>query len=111
MSLNPAVKIKRKSINALFDYCLENKIEITVKPLQNDEFEVEFNLSDVTKAILLGMFLREMKLELIGVAIAAPAPKAKKPEVKEAVKEEASVPATSMVFEEEKLQLDLEAVS
>jgi hypothetical protein len=110
MALNPAVKIKRKSISTLFDYCLENKIEITVKPLQNDEFEVEFNLSDVTKAILLGMFLREMKLELIGVAIAAPSlAKAKKPEVKEAAKEE--TPASPMVFEEEKLQLNLEAVS
>jgi hypothetical protein len=111
MTLNPAVKIKRKSILALFDYCLENKIEITVKPLQNDEFEVEFNLSDVTKAILLGMFLREMKLELIGVTLSAPAPKAKKPEVKEPVKEEVPAPPTTMVFEEEKLQLDLEAIS
>lgn len=110
MVLNPAVKIKRKNIQALFDYCLEAKIEITVKPLQNDEFEIEFNLSDITKAILLGMFLREMKLELVGVAIPATVAsiKAKKPETKEPVKEEA--PST-MVFEEEKLQLNLEAIS
>ncbi len=111
MGLNPAVKIKRKSILALFDYCLEGKIEITVKPLQNDEFEVEFNISDVTKAILLGMFLKEMKLELVGVAIPATVAsiKAKKPEVKEPVKDEAA-PAP-MVFEEDKLQLNLEAIS
>lgn len=108
MALNPAVKIKRKSILALFDYCLDNKIEISVKPLQSEEFEVEFNLSDVTKAVMLGMFLREMKLELIGVAISTPTQKAKKAEVKEPVKEEA--PA-AMVFEEEKLQFDLEAVN
>lgn len=111
MGMNPAVKIKRKSIQALFDYCLENKIEITVKPLQNEEFEIEFNIQDVTKAILLGMFLRTERLELIGVTLSAPASaaKAKKAEApKEPVREEA--PAT-MVFEEDKLQFNLETVS
>ena len=29
---NPAVAVKRKSIQALIDYCLEKKIELTIKP-------------------------------------------------------------------------------
>jgi hypothetical protein len=107
----PAVTVKRKNVTALFDYCLDNRIEFAVKPSVSviDEFDVEFNLSDITKAIAFGMFLREMKLELNGVAQAPKntVKKAAAPSAKEipAVKEEAA----SLAFAEDTINFDLES--
>lgn len=88
----PRVILKSKSIQAVFDYCLEQKIEFSVLPrtFGNDEFEVEFNIKEIKKAIVFGMFLRENKLELVGMeefSKTKPAPKppiAKKNESKSA---------------------------
>lgn len=88
----PRVILKSKSIQAVFDYCLEQKIEFSVLPrtFGNDEFEVEFNIKEIKKAIVFGMFLRENKLELLGMeefSKTKPAPKplvAKKTEPKNA---------------------------
>ncbi len=66
---NPTVAVKRKSIQVLIDYCLEKKIELTIKPKASgnaEEWHFEFNITDINAAILMGMFLRENKLELIG---------------------------------------------
>jgi hypothetical protein len=62
---NPIVNVKRKHVQAVIDHCLEKKIEFTVKPATiNDEWAVEFLITNVKKAVLLGMFLREAKLDL-----------------------------------------------
>jgi hypothetical protein len=62
---NPAVSVKRKHVQTIFDHCLEKKIEFTVKPgIGNDEWLIEFQITNVKKAVLLGMFLRENKLDL-----------------------------------------------
>jgi hypothetical protein len=106
---NPAVAVKRKSIQALIDYCLEKKIELTIKPKASgnaEEWHFEFNISDINTAILMGMFLRENKLELIGysntpsVVSTTTARSSKKSEVKEngASKE---VPTASIDFHQE----------
>lgn len=65
----PTVILKRNKIQDLFDYCLDNKIAFTTKEreLGIDEFEITLEIQDVKKAILLGMFLRENRLELAGM--------------------------------------------
>lgn len=92
----PVVLIKRKNIQTIFDYCLDNKIEFSVKdkPFTVEEFEVTLQITEIKKAIGFGIFAREAKLEIVGVtdqvqnqaktakrtAQAAPAPVAKQPE-------------------------------
>lgn len=107
----PSVTVKRKNVTALFDYCLDNRIEFIVKPAVTviDEFDVEFNLSDITKAIAFGMFLKEIKLELNGVAQASKNPvKKTAPAVKETVaaREEVAAP---LAFAEDTIKFDLES--
>ena len=63
-----SVIVKRKNIQPVFDYCLENRIETKITPRDMpEEWELDFNVADIMKAINLGMFLRENKLELVGV--------------------------------------------
>jgi hypothetical protein len=108
---NVSVTVKRKNVAPLFDYCLDNRIEFNVKPSVTvmDEFDIEFVIEDIKKAIAFGMFLKEIKIELNGMA-AASAPKnvIKKPAVKEAAPAKEEAPA-SMVFEENTISFDLEA--
>lgn len=59
----PFVAVKRKNIQLLLDYCLENKIEFTVAPKNSEEFKVVFNLKDFNTAISLGICLRELKID------------------------------------------------
>lgn len=63
-----SVIVKRKNIQVVFDYCLDNRIETRMTPRDMpEEWELEFNVSDIMKAISLGMFLKENKLELVGL--------------------------------------------
>lgn len=63
-----SVIVKRKNIQVVFDYCLDNRIETRMAPRDMpEEWELEFNVSDIMKAISLGMFLKENKLELVGL--------------------------------------------
>lgn len=59
----PFVVLKKKNIQLLLDYCLENKIEFTVAPRNSEEFKVVFNLKDFNTAISLGICLRELKID------------------------------------------------
>lgn len=67
----PSVTIKKKNIFALIEYCIENKIDHTVKSRSenSDEFDVEFLITNTKKAIALGMCLKELKLELNGLNV------------------------------------------
>ncbi len=65
----PAVTMKKKSLSPLIEYCIENKIDFTLKSKSNDDFDLEFILTNTTKAIALGMCLKELKLELNGISI------------------------------------------
>lgn len=114
---NASVNAKRKNISALVEYCIENKIEFSVKPLisRSEEFEVEFNLSNLKKSIQLGMFLKELRIELNGVQSAIVTPTAisktsKKSSGKDNTisKEEKLAPIT---FEDSDLQFNLEATN
>jgi hypothetical protein len=64
----PTIVLKRNKIQEVFDYCLDNKIAFTTKEREMgiDEYEIALEIQDVKKAILLGMFLRENRLELAG---------------------------------------------
>ncbi len=64
---NPSVVVKRKNIQVIIDYSLDNKVEIKITPRSMpDEWDIEFTINDVIKAIQLGMFLRDAKIDLSG---------------------------------------------
>ncbi len=87
----PVVLSKRRNIQTLMDYCLDQRIGFTVSPraISNDDFEVEINVEGIKQAIALGMFVKENKFDVTGmgelikpkVVTAAP----KKAETKETV--------------------------
>jgi hypothetical protein len=66
---SPSVTIKKKNLSSLLDYCIENKIDFTLKSTAGDDFDVEFILNSTKKAIALGMCLKELKLELNGLTV------------------------------------------
>lgn len=80
----PKIAIKKKNIQVVIDYCIENNIEFSVKnkPLADDDLEVEVNISQIQKAIVFGMFMRENRLNLAGMEAVASTLKAKKPQPK-----------------------------
>lgn len=65
----PTVLIKRKNIQTIFDYCLDTKVEFTVreKPFTVEEFEVILQITDIKHAIAFGIFARENKIDVVGV--------------------------------------------
>ena len=65
----PTVTVKKKNISSVIEYCIENKIDITIKSKSNDDFDIEFIITNTSKAIALGMCLKELKLELNGFQI------------------------------------------
>ena len=77
----PKLVVKKKNMQPVIDYCLENAVEFAVKhkPLPDDEWEIELNITTIKKAIQLGMFLRENRLYPLGMEpISAPVSKNKK---------------------------------
>lgn len=113
METNPTVTVKRKNIQTVIDYCLDSKVEFTVKHKKtNDEFDVEFIIENITRAIAFGMFLRENRMTINGLEPATPAPAAKgrkttAVEAKEKAQPTAEETIAGMAFEEKDLQLDL----
>lgn len=70
---NPGVVVKRKNIQSIIDFCLDQKIECRIIPrTMPEEFDIEFGIQDIMKAVALGMFLKEQKLELNSVGFGAP---------------------------------------
>jgi hypothetical protein len=65
----PTVTVKKKNIQSLIEYCIENKIDFTVLSKSNDDFDVEFLINNTKKAIALGMCLKELKMELNGLNV------------------------------------------
>lgn len=125
MSESPSVIVKRKNIQPILDYCLDNRIECKMTPRDMpEEWDLEFTLSEIMQAVNLGMFLKENKLELAGwgsnpasgvsvaskTAASAKPKTTRKPAVKETVtnkpveKEETGAPA---IFDETPKEEDL----
>jgi hypothetical protein len=66
----PTVTVKKKNIQSLIEYCIENKIDFTLRSKSsNDDFDVEFIITNTKKAIALGMCLKELKMELNGLTV------------------------------------------
>lgn len=64
---HPFVAVKKKNIQLLLDYCIENRIEFTVTPKNSEEFKVIFGLKDFNAAIALGICLRELRIDFTAV--------------------------------------------
>lgn len=68
MSEKPKVVVKVKNMPLILDYCVENKIKFSASPrLTPDEWEFELGITDIMGAVALGMFLRENRLEMLGL--------------------------------------------
>jgi hypothetical protein len=67
----PKIVLKKKQIQKLVDFSLEEGIEFTVRQQQfpDTDWEVEMKINDINTAILTGMYLRENKLEPEGFGI------------------------------------------
>lgn len=64
---HPSVAVKRRHLSTVMEYCLDNKIAFRVLPRTGpDEWEVQFDVTEILPAVALGMFLRDHKLELTG---------------------------------------------
>lgn len=116
-SENPTVTVKRKSVQTVFDYCLDNDFTFSVRRAAGkDEFEIEFDVTDVKRGVLLGMFLRENRLELNGHATAQPAASPARNSVKKAAPANGTATAPEQpaaqeqaILAEEGLLLNLDA--
>lgn len=66
---NPKVVLKKKQVQVIVDFCLEESIEFTVKQqtFPNTDWEVEMKMKDFKAAVLLGMFLRENRIDIDGI--------------------------------------------
>jgi hypothetical protein len=89
------VQIKKKQIQSLIDYCLENKLEFGVSPKNSEEWNYDITLDSISKAILFGMYLRDNKIDYAGYAAAV---KEKKQQV-QPDKKEGNKPAESPVID------------
>jgi hypothetical protein len=65
----PVLLSKRKNIQVLLDYCLDQRIAFTATPraISHDDFEIELHISGIKQAIALGMFVKENKFEVTGM--------------------------------------------
>jgi hypothetical protein len=65
----PIILTKRKNVQIVLDYCLEQKLSFSANPraISVDEWEIELNVTTIKGAIALGIFVKENKLELYGM--------------------------------------------
>ena len=65
----PKLVLKKKQISVLVEFCLDESIEFSAKQqaFPETDWEVELRLKDFKTAILVGMFLRENRLEMDGI--------------------------------------------
>lgn len=63
------ITLKRKSILSVIEYCLDNKLEFTVKDKEfgHDEFELKLTINDIKKALAFGYYARENKIDIPGI--------------------------------------------
>lgn len=70
----PRIIVKLRNMQAILDYCLDSRIEFSCTPrISNmDEWEVELKITDIMAAVALGMFLREHRIEPVGMGNLTP---------------------------------------
>lgn len=59
---------KRKYIQTLLDYAMDQQISFTVSPkgLSAEEFDISLVINGIKQAVALGMFAKEHKFEVLG---------------------------------------------
>jgi len=64
------ITLKRRNILNVIEYCLDNKIEFTVKDkaFGNEEFDLKLSISDIRTALAFGYYARENRIEIPGVS-------------------------------------------
>jgi hypothetical protein len=67
--VNPKVVLKKKQIPVIVDFCLDESVEFSVKQqiFPDTDWEVELKMKDFKSAVLLGMFLRENRIDIDGI--------------------------------------------
>jgi hypothetical protein len=70
----PIILTKRKNIQIVLDYCVEQKLSFSANPraISIDEWEIELNITTIKGAIALGIFVKENKLEIYGMGTTTP---------------------------------------
>lgn len=70
----PIILTKRKNIQTVLDYCVEQKLSFSANPraISIDEWEIELNITTIKGAIALGIFVKENKLEIYGMGSTSP---------------------------------------
>jgi len=65
----PIILTKRKNIQTVLDYCVDQKLSFSANPraISIDEWEIELNITSIKSAIALGIFVKENKLEIYGM--------------------------------------------
>jgi hypothetical protein len=86
MSESIKVILKQKSIPVVIDFCLEERIEVNVRPqaFPDNDWELDLIVKDIKTAVMTGMFLRDNRIEIAGTD----QQKSKKPVVKKTREEE-----------------------
>lgn len=61
--------LKRKNIQLLVDFCLDESLEFTLKPqtFPDTDWELTMKITDIKTAVAAGMFLRENRIEVNGI--------------------------------------------
>lgn len=65
----PKIILKKKQIPQIIEFCLDESIEFSVKQqtFPETDWEIELRLKDLKTAMLVGMYMRENRLELEGI--------------------------------------------
>ncbi len=100
--------LKRKNIQLLVDFCLDESLEFTLKPqtFPDTDWELTMKITDIKTAVAAGMFLRENRIEVNGIdqqKFKKQAPKKTKEESDDKVEEkeernEAPAPESNTIF-------------
>ncbi len=61
--------LKRKNIQLLVDFCLDETLEFTLKPqtFPDTDWELTMKIIDIKTAVSAGMFLRENRIDVNGI--------------------------------------------
>lgn len=104
----PRVIVKNKTLQFIFDYCLESKTPFQATPrLNGDEWEIEFKVSDIMGGVALGMFLRENRIEPVGIQIVKPQTVAVSAKAKTTKAKKQEPEITESVFEQDTADAEL----
>lgn len=69
----PKILVKTKSLQQIFDYCIETKTGFTVIPTSsNEDWEIELNIKNIIEAVKWGIYLKTNKIELVENLLVTP---------------------------------------